>query len=1216
MRERIRKVTIFIASKITGNFPAEILSLNYTIPSAAKLDSPFVFPNLDPITLEIGLFLDSKLFEHFQRDFIQDAEQHLLDFSLALINNVHVLYQQPTLSPNLTEASNLATFVHKNGQAQSLLDAFCRHQAHINPGTDLTDMGHWDHGVLLTGFVYDMLFYGSVLSVRQRPRQLRNYDIYHTTASVAGVAPVARMCDQLFACSLVEGLHLGRSFVLAHEMGHNMGMVHDGVQNQCSKSCCLMSAWSCGVRIVCKFVAYVGWNGAVKTTCRLSAPVERISTHSFLQTSDFGNVVFQASQAMALPPRWFTRFAGTKSIGMVRTPGQRFTADQQCAYFWGRDYKVEIPTGRTMEDICRILWCGNGGSTISTAHPALEGSYCGGGRWCHEGQCLPWASGPPPKVVHGGWSRWSTDDRCPVQHCQISDSIAVRPQHRDCVNPAPNNGGLPCSGAAIRGILCSTHHSSCQGFTREEYSNRICSSIKHDPLKPDRQLTGEGFEHATQPCKVWCHLIDSELIRNKGQFPDGNAMRSGTVLYKRHMPCELSIILIGPYSGEEKEQRPCLPRLPECEMMTEWGEWAACESDCGQGQQKRKRQCLAEDCNEVTEEKRPCWNPGKVLVQDVLWISDNFQSVSINRFRWLVGYHGQNGRNAHKPVMVVTESENGSALFLVNAKELLLKLGSVIPSQSAPTGGCSSSQTLRPSENNFSAVQREYGPCPETSNDFVWEEWSEWSECSQTCGEGFQRKERRCRRGECPPVDNVRQRRCVSGPCPAWDEWTEWSDCPSCSSAHSRSRRRRCIAHSRQGNASCEGPSQVDEPCDEYCDNAGISDDNHHRDIELITGKGRRRVVAHGGRIVPITDEAWGDWMEWTECSQTCGTGKRRRTRVCIGRKCPPQPLESVKEKCNEQPCPGDSYWSPWTTWSTCSVTCGDGGVQSRRRACLQSFFFQCDGQPIQTRSCSALTPCEPSHANNHVSVPRWSEWSSWSSCTCFTLMESRRRFCLVSDPAVQGFCTGAILDQRQCSARSCAASPGGWSAWSEWSLCSKDCQGTGHQIRNRMCSEPLPSNSVQQYFRGSYCVGYSFDQRPCTSSAPCGVRVDGGWSDWSEWSDCGDSCVNAHRSRTRQFFLPIFLSAHPNKLLELTITESTDGEWSAWNEWSACVGNCGLGSRTRVRACVSPPPTVGGVPCFGKSSESEECQAESSFCSRFLHHADILDVDVLQSIQ
>ncbi|CAK5115368.1 unnamed protein product [Meloidogyne enterolobii] len=218
---------------------------NYTLPVAARLDSLFIFPQLDPITLEIGLFLDSMLFEHFKKEFTTEPEQHLTDFSLALINNVHVLYQQPSLSPNLdivivrfemwkTQPAPLATEIHKNGQAQTLLDSFCRHQARINPGTDLTHPEHWDHAVLLTG-----------------------YDIYHTTSSVAGVAPVGRMCDELFACSLVEGLHLGRSFVLAHEMGHNMGMVHDGVQNQCGRSCCLMSAvngagkttWSsCSVR--------------------------------------------------------------------------------------------------------------------------------------------------------------------------------------------------------------------------------------------------------------------------------------------------------------------------------------------------------------------------------------------------------------------------------------------------------------------------------------------------------------------------------------------------------------------------------------------------------------------------------------------------------------------------------------------------------------------------------------------------------------------------------------------------------------------------------------------------------------------------------------------------------------------------------------------------------------------------------------------------------
>ena len=94
------------------------------------------------------------------------------------------------------------------------------------------------------------------------------------------------------------------------------------------------------------------------------------------------------------------------------------------------------------------------GSTISTAHPALEGSWCGvkkveGGKlaksknflhqWCHQGQCNNWhpEMGPYPSVIDGRWSEWtSAEKQCPVTQCQITGSIALIGQLRTCTAPA------------------------------------------------------------------------------------------------------------------------------------------------------------------------------------------------------------------------------------------------------------------------------------------------------------------------------------------------------------------------------------------------------------------------------------------------------------------------------------------------------------------------------------------------------------------------------------------------------------------------------------------------------------------------------------------------------------------------------------------------------------------------------------------------------------
>uniref|UniRef100_A0A914CKR9 Peptidase M12B domain-containing protein n=1 Tax=Acrobeloides nanus TaxID=290746 RepID=A0A914CKR9_9BILA len=1213
-----------------------IVPLNYSIPPEAKIDSLFIFPQVDPITLEIGLFLDSKLFEHFQREFTRDAEEHLTEYALALINNVHVLYQQPSLSPNLDivivrfemwkkQPAPLETHIHKNGQAQTLLDSFCRHQARINPGTDLTDPGHWDHGVLLTG-----------------------YDIYHTTTSVAGVAPVARMCDELFACSLVEGLHLGRSFVLAHEMGHNMGMVHDGVQNQCGRSCCLMSAV----------------NGAGKTTWSSCSSREFNAFLLQLDQSGKGNCLRDPAESIA----------SHDHLKDGRPPGQRFTADQQCSYFWGRDYIVEIPNGRAMDDICRILWCGNSGSTISTAHPALEGSWCGEQKWCLEGQCQAWKYGLPPPIIDGGWSDWASSEKlCPITPCQITGSVSLKSQLRTCTEPAPNNGGKICVGSNVRGLLCGNPESNCEGLSRQEFGDRLCTAIKNDPTRPDRQLSGMSFLHLSQPCKIWCHVSDSELIRNKGQFPNGspcgiNQYCVGGICL--NLSCENRALVshnddcppaenadkksiskkFGPWTdwsecsvscgehGVQKRSRKC--RLPNAECVekpievrdcdpsppncgpeyTEWSTWSSCSVTCGIGQERRMRLCSnAKDCNGNLKEERECHMPICPFWQE--WEPWSSCSSTCGM-----------GRKKRSRICSTPGKCDGeeSQIFPCSEKECVIETwGDWLPCSVSCGIGFQLRERLCDgklcAESSKQARTCNVQNCFDRPKQFIWTDWSDWSPCSASCGQGVQYKRRKCLVDHCPLLDkDTDEKVCEVAPCstePTWTQWSSWSDCHLCNFGETRLRSRKCTIGgvdgiSHMANGQCLGPSFETDTCEGQC-SANPSFEKKPSSLSISISPPPPPIMpinVHTTSSTTSNQANWLPWQEWASCSVSCGGGFKQRIRECPqGKDCSSDGLSFELGPCNEESCEEvkSSSWGPWSEWGACTSPCG-GGRQIRSRKCRAAFIFLCDGYSKEEQACNTQN-CNNFGLKTHVVTeeegspdglaPRWSEWSDWSKCSCFTMNQFRRRFCKILDPTIQGFCTGSIVDQRPCRANECVSISGGWSSWSEWSLCSKDCGSSGHQIRNRMCSNPLPSN------RGSYCIGYSYDQQPCKPSGECSGRpINGGWSEWTSWSECSEPCANGQKSRTRYCTNPrpsnggqqcngsdfeLKSCTDPQKCGKSAV----DGYWSKWTEWSDCSSPCGFSFKSRHRFCDSPAPQSYGQECFGLAYMTSICRVEK--CSK-----------------
>ena len=183
------------------------------------------------------------------------------------------------------------------------------------------------------------------------------------------------------------------------------------------------------------------------------------------------------------------------------------------------------------------------------------------------------------------------------------------------------------------------------------------------------------------------------------------------------------------------------------------------------------------------------------------------------------------------------------------------------------------------------------------------------------------------------------------------------------------------------------------------------------------------------------------DWSSWSTCTQSCGTGHRHRAKTVLvpaahGGKLCPTTFEA--QQCNAHACPVDCAHTQWNAWSNCSKTCG-GGTQDRFRSIDRDSMHggvPC-GHTKETRGCN-LQECP---IDCMVS-----SWGSFSQCSqsCGFGVRTRVRTITI-EAASGGVACPALTHTEDCEgykcSRDCAVSD-----WSSWTTCSRSC-GTGAKM-------------------------------------------------------------------------------------------------------------------------------------------------------------------------
>lgn len=786
---------------------------------------------------------------------------------------------------------------------------------------------------------------------------------------------------------------------------------------------------------------------------------------------------------------------------------------------------------------CSVTCIGSSGNGIQYRIREVVNASHFGGAGCpplNDHRFCPGMSACPIDCDVSQWSDWTTCSRtCGSGYQTRTREVFSSPKYGGKSCPKSLEETQPCSkhscpvdcklGPWTSGPCDATCGVGLRTLTRKVLVAPKFNGLACSPTKKTKPCTATNGKLCPIDCvySEWGpYSACSSDCYSGGKKPTKTRVRSVVVNGKQGgKKCNLSV---GSLEEVEtcNESRPC---AIDCEVG-DWKDWGDCSRSCGHGIQVR------------TRESKAIGNAdGKACPKTVDAKSCNTHACPVDCAMTQWGQWDE------------CTAKCGQG-FQYRTRTIL---GPVVPLN----GGKACGEVQEMQYCNEQA-------CPE---DCVHGEWSSFSRCTTTCGRGQKKRTR----NNTPPKNGGKACEsdyelveCNQKQCPIdcqFGEWNQWSACSkTCGYSNNVQKRFRGVKVRAQfGGKPCANEGKMAKrtcinaiSCSNSCKVAAWESGTcvASTDAKGACGEGVQTwsttILAFGGKCPAElgcsgtkcamkracdtgrkceTDCKVSDWSAATQCSASCGGGKRTMERTVLtasangGKVCPT--LKKV-EACNTDACPVDCQYSKWSEYGACSVSCNGYGSMTRTRSVTVSASnggAAC-GAVEQTKKCN-MGPCPVD-----CSVTEWSAWGQCSkSCSARAGVAAgeKTRYRSISRRASFG---GNVCPELQetikCGSVGCPVDCQ-VEAFGNFGLCSATCGG-GFKTRSRKI-DTLPK------FGGRACPEGRLNGECNAKTGRCTHRVACNQFSCSQGSDSGVGSDHAyHGGKDGLDWLPTIAPTNP----------------------------------------------------------------------------------------